>query len=282
MAGELRFGVSTQGGPLAAQELAEVGDAVGRTPEFVLWYEDFASPPPVAKIDAAIGRAAQPVITWEPRLWHGDSGDSFGAILPKINSGCYDDYLRKWADELANGGQDVLLRFAHEFNGTWYPWSASAEEYVSAWRHLHRLFRERGATNVTWVWAPDAGPISSEPLTPWYPGDEYVDVLGIDGYNWGTTLPGSRWTGPTEIFRDALAELRRVSDAKPILVTEVGCAEAGGDKAEWIGELVRMMAGEPQVIGFVWFHHDKETDWRLTSTAAAAAAMGASLSEAAA
>ncbi|WP_264011238.1 glycoside hydrolase family 26 protein [[Mycobacterium] manitobense] len=276
--------MSTQGGPLAAQELAEVADAVGRTPEFVLWYEDFASPPPVAKVNAVIGRIAEPVITWEPRLWHRESAEPDGAILPKINSGCYDDYLRRWADELT--GSRVLLRFAHEFNGTWYPWSPgagiSAEEFVSAWRHVHHLFQESGATGVRWVWAPDAGPICSEPLTAWYPGDEYVDVLGIDGYNWGTTLPGSRWTAPTEIFGDGLAELRRLCDAKPILVTEVGCTEAGGDKAEWIGELVRMMAGEPQVIGFIWFHHDKETDWRLTSTTAAAAAMGASLSEAAA
>ncbi|MDO3636664.1 glycoside hydrolase family 26 protein [Mycolicibacterium arseniciresistens] len=278
--------MSTQGGPLAAQELAEVGDAVGKTPEFVLWYEDFASPPPVAKIDAVIDRAAQPVITWEPRLWHGESADPVAAILPKIKSGCYDDYLREWAEGLAGARGEVLLRFAHEFNGTWYPWSAgagtSAEEYVLAWRHVHHLFSERGAANVRWVWAPDAGPVGEDSLTRWYPGDECVDVLGIDGYNWGTTLPGSRWTGPTEIFGHGLAELRRLCDTKPILVTEVGCAEAGGDKAEWIGELVHMMAGEPQVTGFIWFHHDKETDWRLTSTAAAAAAMGASLSEAAA
>ncbi|MGA5462042.1 glycoside hydrolase family 26 protein [Mycobacterium sp. NPDC050041] len=278
--------MSTQGGPLAAQELAEVGDAVGTPPEFELWYEDFASPPPVAKIDAVIGRAAEPVITWEPRLWHDASAEAVGAILPKINSGCYDDYLRGWADELAGVRHGVLLRFAHEFNGTWYPWSTgagtSAEEYVAAWRHVHHIFCERGATNVRWVWAPDAGPISDEPLADWYPGDECVDVLGIDGYNWGTTLPGSRWTGPTEIFGHGLSELRRLSDGKPILVTEVGCAEAGGDKAEWIGELVRMTAAEPQVTGFIWFHHDKETDWRLTSTAAAAAAMAASLGEVAA
>ncbi|MCZ8380067.1 glycosyl hydrolase [Mycobacterium sp. CPCC 205372] len=286
MAGKLRFGVSTQGGPLAARELAEVGDAVGMAPEFVLWYEDFASPPPTPKIDAVISRTAQPVITWEPRLWRGESAEPPGTIVDKIKFGCYDEYLSKWADELAGARGDVLLRFAHEFNGTWYPWSAgagtSAEDYVSAWRHVHHLFHERGATNVRWVWAPDAGPVDEHSLTRWYPGDECVDVLGIDGYNWGTILPGSRWTGPTEIFGRGLAELRRLCDTKPILVTEVGCAEAGGDKAEWIGELVRMMAGEPQVTGFIWFHHDKETDWRLTSTAAAAAAMGASLSEAAA
>jgi hypothetical protein len=87
---------------------------------------------------------------------------------------------------------------------------------------------------------------------------------------------------PAEIFAGALNDLRRVCETKPILVTEVGCTEAGGDKAEWIAEFVRMMVRESRVSGLVWFHHDKETDWRLNSSETAAAAMAAALSEAAA
>ena len=63
--------------------------------------------------------------------------------------------------------------------------------------------------NVTWVWAPTV--VGSGALTDWYPGDEYVDVLGIDGYNWGSSLPWCRWIEPEDLFATMLDQLRIVS-----------------------------------------------------------------------
>ena len=64
---------------------------------------------------------------------------------------------------------------------------------------------------------------------------------------------------------------------KPILVTEVGCAESGGRKADWITRLVDFLASQNDVMGFVWFEQNKETDWRITSTPESAAAMASAL-----
>jgi serine/threonine-protein kinase RsbW len=79
------------------------------------------------------------VITWEPWLWRTDDPVGSSTIVNKINSGCCDDYLRNWAAQLAACECDVLLRFAHEFNGDWYPWASgsSADEYVPEMVRMH-------------------------------------------------------------------------------------------------------------------------------------------------
>ena len=72
----------------------------------------------------------------------------------------FDSYLRSWADGIRSLGYPVAIRFAHEMNGDWYPWCEKVNgnqpgDYVKAWRHVHDVFRPRGATNVIWVWSPN-------------------------------------------------------------------------------------------------------------------------------
>jgi beta-mannanase len=277
----LRFGVSTLEGAWGLDEVAEIASAVGRQPEMVLWFEDFAAEPPVREIGRVAATGATPVITWEPWLWRTDRHRDADALMPQIAAGEHDAHLITWADALAGIEAPVTIRFAHEFNGDWYPWSPAGgttpDAYAAAWRHVHDLFQVRGATHVQWMWSPDTANSSDHALQAWYPGDGCVDVIGIDGYNWGTTQSWSHWRWPTEIFAQTLAEVQQTAD-KPVLVAEVGCAEAGGDKAHWIGEFVDWLTAE-DVAGFVWFEHDKETDWRIRSTPRSAAAMAAALSE---
>ncbi|BBY18150.1 glycoside hydrolase family 26 protein [Mycolicibacterium litorale] len=282
MDGKFRLGLSTPGGAFGLDEVAACAAAVGAQPAAVLWYEDFTGPAPVdgvAKV-AAMGAAA--VITWEPWLWRTDATGADAVTLAGIAAGRHDDHLSAWAEAFALTATPVQLRFAHEFNGDWYPWSpahgTTPEQYVAAWRHAQDLFRRAGATEVGWVWSLDAAAHPDIPLRDWYPGDDYVDVVGIDGYNWGTTQGWSRWTPPVDIFEPAATEVRALTD-RPIMIAEVGCAEAGGAKADWIAAFVRWVAAQPDIDTAIWFEHDKETDWRITSTPAATAAMAAALQE---
>jgi mannan endo-1,4-beta-mannosidase len=279
----LRFGVSTPGGPLDVGEVSAVAELVGVRPSIQLSFHDFASIPPIGQLGAVDAAGAASVLTWEP--WRHVGGEEYdpGAFpMGAIAAGAYDDYLYRWADELAAHEAPVYLRFAHEPNGTWYPWSPAGgttpEMYIAAWRHVHDLFLSKNATNVKWVWAPNV-PVPGEqrPLVNWYPGDGYVDVFGIDGYNWGTTIPGGTWTSPSEVFDSGLRQLRDIDSNIPIVVTEVGSAEAGGDKPAWIGELVEYLDEQSGVTGFVWFDHDKEADWRLNSSEQTGSAMARAL-----
>ena len=272
----LKFGLSTPGGLLAARELQAVADAVGRRAEMVMAFEDFFATPPVAAMAVAAYCGADPIITWEPWCW---TGDRSPAVVKSILSGALDRYVYRWADEIRDWGSPVHIRFAHEFNGDWYPWSPTCgttpRTYVEAWRHVHDVFASQQADNVSWVWCPTARGLSG--LSAWYPGDDYVDVLGVDGYNWGTSVPKGQWMEPEDLFGGVLGELRTISSDKPILIAEVGCTESGGRKAKWVGRFVDFVAGQSDVAGFVWFEHNIDFDWRITSTPESAAAMAKAL-----
>ena len=272
----LRFGVSTPGGFTAARELQILADAVGRRADMVLAFEDFFAAPPIAEMAVAAYCGADPIVSWEPWCW---TDDRSPAVMRSLLSGALDDYVYRWADEIGDWGGRTYLRFAHEFNGDWYPWTPACgttpDDYVRAWRHVHDIFAGQRTQNVTWVWAPTVGGTTT--LADWYPGDEYVDVMGVDGYNWGTSLPTTCWTWPEELFAESFELLRSIGSGKPILVAEVGCAEDGGSKADWIARFIEYVNRQHDAVGFVWFEHHKETDWRITSTPESAAAMAQSL-----
>lgn len=273
----LRFGVGTPGGPAAAGELAEVASLTGEKPSIVLAYEDFHQAVPLWELEQARAAGATTLLTWEPWTWGGGLEQPAHA-LDRIAAGDHDDHISAWADQLAAWGHPVMLRFGHEMNGSWYPWAEGvngngAGDYVAAWRHVHEVFTAAGATNVEWVWNPNVPYRGSTGLDGLYPGAAHVDVVALDGYNWGTSQPWSAWTGPQQLFGEGLAELRRLAPGKPVLVGETASAEAGGAKAAWNRELVAYLAAQPDVTGLVWFHHDKEVDWRIDSSAASADAL---------
>ncbi len=277
----LRFGVSTPGGFHAGTELDAVAGLAGEAPTMVLAFSDFTRELDVAGLAAVRDRGAVPVLTWEP--WRAGYGTAQPAYaLDRLTAGDHDAYLTRWGQGLASYGGPVLLRFAHEMNGNWYPWSQGlngngADDYVAAWRHVHDVVTAAGASNVEWVWAPNVPYYGSTPLPGLYPGDAYVDVVALDGYNFGTSQTWSTWQQPAALFDEGLAALRALAPGKEVLVSETASSELGGDKAAWIPALVAYLDAQPDVTGFVWFHHDKETDWRIDSSPAAAEAFRTAL-----
>lgn len=277
--GSVKFGAATEGGPGNLSALDAFETAAGKQVSLYVYYQSFAFDPNFNSV-AASGLLAQgmtPMITWEP--WDPSVGSTNqpGYSLKAIASGAHDAYINRWASQIRNWGQPLWLRFAHEMNGNWYPWAAgvngnSAADYVAAWRHVHDLFSVAGASNVTWVWSPNVVAPGFTSLNQLYPGDAYVDWLGLDGYNWGTTQSwGSTWQSPTQVFGASLGILRQLSSL-PIVIAETASAETGGDKAEWIRQFFTMMEQNPAVQAFVWFNFNKETDWRIQSSSASRAA----------
>jgi hypothetical protein len=277
----LRFGAATPGGPLAGAELDEVARISGESPSTVLFYKDFLQAPPIAELNAVRSRGAVPLITWEPWAWGGGLAQPTYA-LDRIAAGDFDAYITQWGQALASWGQPVQLRFAHEMNGNWYPWAEGVNgnqpgDYVQAWRHVHDVVAATGASNVDWVWSPNVPYFGSTDLAGLFPGAGYVNVVALDGYNWGTSASWSSWMSPQDLFAPGIAQLRTLAPGLPILIAEVASAEAGGSKAQWNTDLVSYLAAQADVEGFVWFHMQKETDWRINSSDASAAAFNAAL-----
>ena len=106
-------------------------------------------------------------------------------------------------------GHPFFLRFDWEMNTNWFPAAstrtATAGEYVRMWRHVHDIFTQVGATNVTWVWCPNVEYRRlRQAAAELYPGDAYVDWTCLDGYNWGTNPRRDAWRSFTTVFRPDL------------------------------------------------------------------------------
>ena len=123
-----------------------------------------------------------PMITWVPENW--DSGsDQTPYSLSKIAAGADDAIINSYANTLKSYGKPILLRFAHEMNGSWFRWGGQPQAYIAAWRHIHDIFVADGASNVQFVWCPNTQWSASSSFDPYYPGDSYVDWAALDSYN---------------------------------------------------------------------------------------------------
>jgi hypothetical protein len=278
----LRFGVHS---PPAPENGIEPIDALerelGRRISIVMWYQhwDGWGPELVPEwVEAAGSGGRAPLLTWEPWRPPGVAQPRFR--LSRIAAGDFDEYVLRWARRLRSIGMTVYLRPMHEMNGNWYPWSGaghgnSPADYRRAWRHLHDLFTRAGASNVRWVWSPNAEdvPTSRENrLENYYPGDDHVDVLALDGYNWGADLPAyGGWSTFEEIFARAYERVARLAP-QPIWIAETASDSVGGDKAQWVRDMFATAARMPRLEAIVWFNVNKERDWRATVPPGTAAA----------
>jgi hypothetical protein len=270
------FGVTMDQVPGTMAPLQTLADQLGRRPDRVMWYAAWSTgagfPTQAATAVAQFG--ATPVITWEP--WDPSQGTSQPAYaLSRIASGAFDAYLTSWAQQARSYGGPVVIRFAHEMNGSWYPWApgvngGTAASYVAAWRHVVDVFRAQGATNVTWQWSPNVPYPGSTDLASVYPGDDYVDSVALDGYNWAGVTAGAAWTSFADVFAAGVAQVRAVTQ-EPLFVAETATAEEGGAKATWISDMFAALEGSGTIAGFTWFDFDKEGDWRIDSSADALA-----------
>ena len=261
-----------------SSNLWTVQQMAASTPRYVMRFAAIDERTPIPELNAITAAGAQPILTLEP--WQPDAGvDQPDYALARIAAGDFDDRLDTWARNLAAWGQPLLLRFAHEMNSNHYPWSIgvngnSVEDFVAAWKHVRSRFSQAGAGNVSFMWCPDSPYEGSGAVAPAYPGADAVDVLCLDGYNWGDG-EGHAWKTPEDVFGQGLDQLRALDNQHPIIVGETASVEgprSGQDKAEWIRRLFDFLAHQSQVSGVVWFQMDKERDWRFNSSGQAQAA----------
>lgn len=264
---QITLGAYTPGAPAKADALDDFAQMVGAQPEIVMYYRDFDLPLLYSnEVENLRATGQTPMASWEP-------GDQ---RLADIAAGDYDNYIREQATLAKEWGSTLMIRFGWEMNGGWYSWGSSQNEpweFVAAWRHIVDVFRAEGADNVEWVWAPNVETGGKYPLAPYFPGDNYVDHVALDGYNWGTAPSWGRWQSLAEVFKPSYDTITELS-SKPVMITETSSSEEGGSKADWIrqGYLRAIPQLFPRVSAVLWFNKVQEDDWRINSSAAALAA----------
>jgi beta-mannanase len=223
------------------------------------------------------------LLTWEP--WVPGKGTSQRKYrLRRIANGAWDTYIRSWAQGIKGLNRTVYVRPMHEMNGNWYPWSGvtngnTPADYIRAWRHIVDLFRQEAVTNVRWVWTPNVTDVpASNDLELYWPGSTYVDVIGLDGFNWGACVPANGgWKSFDSVFQSAYARVSALG-AQDIWIPETASTPLGGDKTAWVRQMFDSLpVNFPRVKALVWFHTNKECDWRLTSPPDAATTAGSYL-----
>jgi mannan endo-1,4-beta-mannosidase len=280
--GKTFLGVQTATGPHDLTPLDAFAAATGHQPSVLQFSSGWADDRfDRAQFDRIAQRRMLPILAWEP--WdHTAVGEarSRGAQpdyrLSRIATGAFDDYIRSWAAGIKDLGYPVGIRFAHEMNGFWYPWCEQSNgnargDYVKAYRHVHELFVEAGADNVIWIWSPNVTYPGAEPLKGLYPGDDYVDWIGLSGY-YGTEGVQS-YRSFNQIFTRTFDELRRFTE-RPIVITETGATDSDGAKARFVREMFAQLPDHPDVIGVIWFELRNDVDWRIATAPAAAREFG--------
>ncbi|MGZ3900120.1 MAG: glycoside hydrolase family 26 protein [Bacteroidia bacterium] len=229
--------------------------------------------PSVERINKVIQEGYIPLITLE---------DHFAKISPtmkqpnlySITEGHFDDFFADWAKQLKKVKGDVLLRILHEFNGDWYPWcivnnDKNPKLLVTAFRRIHRIFQEQGATNVKFIWCPNS---TSYPQESWntimqaYPGDEYVHYVALDIYNGAGKDPLPAWRSFRKEGIENYFVLTQQLPNKPLLICETASRErkAGENteaqnKAEWIRQMSEALQSDMSKIRLLVWFNEKET-----------------------
>jgi mannan endo-1,4-beta-mannosidase len=230
-------------------------------PNIALYYSGWREPFKMGFAKQVAAHHAVPLIQIEPGKTH----------LAEIAKGDDDVYLTEYAKAVARfgreTGQGVIIGFAHEPNGPWYPWGnghVSPALWVRAWRHVVDLFRHWGADDVTWLWTINVIDTRHGIAAPgpWWPGAKYVTWVGIDGYYYK-----SNWSF-APLFGPAIRAVRKLT-FDPILISETGASNASGKAAK----ITDLFAGVHayDLLGLVWFDVDRVRDWQIDSGSSAAA-----------
>ena len=317
--------------PAAPQDMSALSadeSAIGKRAGIVMWYEHWftysagVSQPwtcTPSYFTSVLQHGSIPMLSWVDDMAFDpvpipDPQFSNSNVLQQLANTGSADYqeVDSYARCLASIPGPVYLRFDYEMNGNWNDDSpgvngnaADGSDFRALWQRVHDIFTADRAVNVRWVWSPNVEYNGSAPLCDVYPGDVYVDWVGVDGYNWGTQ-GGKQWQTLTQVFGPTIADetglpvtcpkaaaasavaqppdaSRASTAAKPLMITEVSTVEAtsgcdpvdvsdGQSKANWVlsGLKNEVPGAFPAVRAVVWFSQENDSchDWRFASSSA--------------
>lgn len=290
----LFWGVALEGNPITTKMVKAADNETGLPSQIVLFFLQWPMSPetdnfPADSLNAIWKRGAVPCITWEPMFYK--DGEEIMIPGEQILNGGYDNYLKTFAKGIKSWGKPVIIRFAHEMNLERYHWGTGRDDYNSKSPQIYKKMfqyvisslKKEGADNVIRAFCPNAESVPNTSykadaawnrINSYYPGDEYVDILGIDGYNWGTsrTIEKDGWKSNWKSFDDIISpiykELKKISSKKPVFIFETATVENGGDKNEWIRNAFSSVQNL-DIQGIIWFQAKKEEDWRINSSGTA-------------
>lgn len=210
-------------------------------------------------------------VAWTSNIF----GTGTSAAWRDIATGGYDEsVIIPAAQRLKAWGHPVFLDFDHEMDAAARYANGTKAEYVAAYRHIHDVFTAQGARNVIWVWTPTGHLANAARIAAMYPGEEYVDWVGFDPYNF-YACRGGAWKDPATTIGGFYQWLLDSGYGdKPFMLAEYGSAPHPGDpsaKGAWYAALGDALADRPNIRAAIVFNSYKACDFRVSADSSSAA-----------
>jgi hypothetical protein len=248
------WGISSR--PPTVDALHTLESAVGRPFDFVYRYHD---------VDDTVPDDAERAVVAEGRLLHiAIAARQFGGgrvSWQQIAAGRYDDTLTAQARGIASLKVPVFVTFEQEASqrkklGV----SGTADQFHQAWRHLHDLYQQAGATNAVWTWVMTGSDDNLQRAASLWPGNDVVDWISWNVYNQSGCNGGQVDPAKYESFADKLrvfydfvhqqGAAAGIDTSKPMMVSETGSVQYQSDlgrTADWYASIPQVLRQYPQI-----------------------------------
>ena len=216
---------------------------------------------PQSLLDSIYEQKSIPMITWEPWINSFQHDPPYGKhVFELIEEGYFDTYMANFAIKLRNLQRPVFLRFAHEFDNPFYPWfivgAESSEKFKKAWIHTYEIFQNNGATNAIWIW----NPWKSINVGSFYPGDKYVDWIGVNILNYGKLNLDGKSYDFEELYKPFHDEFSKLP-SEPVIISEFGTIK-DAMQSEWFRNAFASIENDFQEIrSVVYFNSKVDNNW---------------------
>ncbi len=249
-----------------SKDLGELEDKLGRRLPMAMTYFHIEEPLPLERLQEWYGQGKLTELTLQLTATNNVELANAPSPLIQVLSGGYDGKLLEIAGDLKAFGHPVLFRLNNEMNSDWTSYSgvvnlADPELYTQAWRYIYEFFLKNGVDNTIWIFNPNDLDFPAADWNRWlsyYPGDGYVQMLGVTGYNTGTyyaDVTKEKWRSFREIYDGMEKKYKPYFGSFPWIITEFGSSSIGGDKAAWMEDMFERLPDYENIKAAVWFDY---------------------------
>ncbi|MFI6288888.1 glycoside hydrolase family 26 protein [Streptomyces sp. NPDC051018] len=251
---------------------------IGRKLDLVYTYHDMSGNDLDGKLltddEQELGRDRMLMLAWESTVWtepHHENYTETQLGWKNIASGQYDEeIIDPQIRRIKAYGKRVFFSFDQEVDARIKEGAGTPAEYVAAYRHLYERFQKLGADNVVWVWTVSGYLGSADEMKQLYPGDEYVDWIGMDQYNYYGCHNTDNWKDFEASQRPTYDWLlENISDKKPLMMAEFATApdlEDPDRQYHWYKEIPSVIGSMPRVKAMVHWNRATSEEKRCDLT----------------
>lgn len=268
-------------------EITDFDSIIQNQSKQIMRFVDFSGDFPNDVCSTIVSLGKTPIISWIPEI--GETRrecDPDDNTITHILQGRYDDYIIKFALEVKSFGHKICIDFLHEFNAGWYTWSgkkngankSATDKVIKVWKYVVQIFRDQNVTNVKWVWTvhEDSYDVPKEDwnhISNYWPGEGWVDIVGIDGFNFYPENPErdvTPYMSFYQCFNKMYKEVESLNTLPIMIMTGTGeFSYKDKNKPLWIEDMFQNLKENfPRIKSVNWFNYkySDKIDWRINSS----------------